>query len=405
MATTETFNTLLKRYMPYEMLTEEMKLRNYFWKNVKKDQGYMGGVMDVPFEGGQNSSISYGSLTDSADVSSGTYIVGAVNSLPEIWGTMKFYEKDLERHESMEKSFLQIYPAKVGQFLDRMTERVSLGFLNGRHFAKLTATGTVGGVITVDHPERFTIGEKFELHDANSGPTNAYVKSIDMNAKTVTIVTARGGATPVDASGFTVADGAKCYLPGARVNGLTSLRDIMLPAALGGSDTLYGVQKTLYPFLQAHRHDGSTITSTNTLDKIFDAYYETVALGKANPTEILCSFKHFKNAAKSLESGRRYMAGEKTGGPGFRSLEVLGPEGTMKLTALRDMDDDAMYILDWDCLKAHGNNFFDRKRHMNGQEFFLERATSGYAYLIDVKFFGELVCSKPSGLGIIHSIA
>lgn len=407
MATSQNFNDLLKRYMPYEMLQEEMKKRNYFWKNVKKDTGYMGGVMDVPFEGGEYSSLSFGSLTDSSDVANGTYCVGTVNALPELWGTMKFYEKDLERHESMEKSFLQIYPQKVTQFIDRMTERVSLAFLVGNHISKVAGNGSVGGVIKVEHPERFTIGEKIEFaDDTPTVVTGCYVTAIDMNAKELTVKNARSGGVAVDLSGITLGANGKVYLPGARTEGFTSIKHALLPASLGGSDTLHGIQKSLYPFLQAQRHDGSSITSSNILEKLFDFYYDTVALGKSNPNEIFMSFKHFKNAAKSLEGSRRYMVADKSAGYGMRSLQVIGPEGEMKLTALRDMDDDVMYILNMeDGMKVHGNNFFDRKRHMNGQEFFLERTTSGYAYLIDVKFFGQLVVTKPCGMGVVHSIS
>lgn len=37
MATTASFNDMLKAYMPYELLQEEMKKRNYFWNKVEKD--------------------------------------------------------------------------------------------------------------------------------------------------------------------------------------------------------------------------------------------------------------------------------------------------------------------------------------------------------------------------------
>lgn len=43
MATSSNFSTMLKRYMPNDMLVEEMKERNYFFRNVKKDQNWMAG--------------------------------------------------------------------------------------------------------------------------------------------------------------------------------------------------------------------------------------------------------------------------------------------------------------------------------------------------------------------------
>jgi len=36
------FNSMLKDYMPYELLSEEMKERNYFWGRVGKDSNWRG---------------------------------------------------------------------------------------------------------------------------------------------------------------------------------------------------------------------------------------------------------------------------------------------------------------------------------------------------------------------------
>lgn len=40
--TTASFNSMLKTYMPYELLNEEMAKRNYFWQRVKKDSNWKG---------------------------------------------------------------------------------------------------------------------------------------------------------------------------------------------------------------------------------------------------------------------------------------------------------------------------------------------------------------------------
>ncbi len=63
-----------------------------------------------------------------------------------------------------------------------------------------------------------------------------------------------------------------------------------------------------------------------------------------------------------------------------------------------------MLILDWDGICFHGDKFFERKRHLNGDEYFLVRNTTGYEYITDVKFYGDLVVNKPAHQGIIHGI-
>lgn len=404
MATSESFSTLLKVYTPYSLLEERMAKRNYLWGKVTKDRNWMGGTLDVPFEGAEASSLAFGALTDSSDVAESAPVLGQISTQPELWGTMKFNEKDLDRHGDLKSSFLQIIPGKVSQFIDRMSERVSMNLLRG-YIAKVTdATNAASGVMIVDHPEMFTIGEKVTLDDDDTGAAQFYVKAINMATKAVTVATTRGGSTYTGVSNYSVAQNAKFYTVGGSTAGFTSLRASLLSEANGGSAQLYGQTKTAYPYLQAQQIDGSDITKENIMDKLYDAYFETMSLGKGNPTEMLCSFKHFKNAAKALELNRQYSVNDKKGGYGFRSISLVGNQGEMTLTGIRDMGDDEIFIMDWESLKFHGNNFFERKRHFNNEEFFLERATTGYSYITDIKFFGDLVVSRPSHCGVVYGI-
>lgn len=404
MATSESFSTLLKVYTPYEMLVERLAKRNYLWGKVDKDRNWMGGTLDVPFEGGEASSLSFGSLTDSSDVAEGTPVLGTISTQPELWGTMKFYEKDLDRHGDLKSSFLQLVPGKVSQFIDRMSERVSANLMRG-YLAKVTdATNAASGIFIVDHPEIFTIGEKVGLKDDDTAVANFYVTAINMNTKAITLATARGGSTRTGLTDYSVAQNAKLYTVGGSAYGFTSLRDSLLSLANGGSTTLYGQTKTAYPFLQSQNIDGSSITKDNILDSLYDAFFDVRTLGKGNPTEMLVSMKHFKNCAKQLEVNRDYSAGDKKGGYGFQSLSLIGNQGDMIITGLRDMADEEIFVMDWGGLKFHGNNFFERKRHFNNEEFFLERATTGYSYITDIKFFGDLVLNQPSHCGVVYGI-
>jgi hypothetical protein len=54
-------------------------------------------------------------------------------------------------------------------------------------------------------------------------------------------------------------------------------------------------------------------------------------------------------------------------------------------------------------IKLHGHHFFDRK-HYDGKEYFTIRATTGISYIIDVRFYGELVVNKPCHCAVLHSI-
>lgn len=406
MATSDNLSAILKRYMPYELLVEEMKRKNYFWNKVQKSEGWKGGPMEIPFEGGEYSSLQMGSLTASNDVGVATEVMGLLSTQPELWGTMKFSEKELDRYDGdMEASYLKLAPNKINQFTTRMAERVSMMLLGDGSIAKATSDGQAGGTIVVDNPERFTIGEKVTVDDDNSSSADGYVTAIDINTRTLTIKDARSAGSAVNLSGFTVAQNAKVYIPGALASGFTSLKTQLLSSTNGGASSLFGATKTAYPFLQATNISGASFDANNILEGIFDAYFDTMKIGKGNPTEILVSFKHFKNIAKITEAKKEYYVSDKKAGYGFRSLSLVGNEGDITVTGIRDMSDSEIYILDWDAMKFHGDKFMERKRH-DGREYFLERdATNGYQYLVDVKFYGDLVLHNPSHCGVIHSIS
>lgn len=408
MTTTASFSTMLKEYMPYELLMEEMKRRNFFWNKVNKDSSWKGGTLYVPFEGAEYSSLSFGALTASNDIAEMAPVKGYVSTYPEIWGSMKFYEKDLDLHGDLKTSFLKILPGKIDQFVQRMTDRVSHSLLIGPEICKLTTNGDAGGtgIFTVDHPERLTIGEKVNIDDANSSAAAVYIKAIDMNTKSVTVSDTRGGSA-FSVSGYTTAQSAALYTPGTdgATAGFTPLKGALLSQANGGTTNLYNVAKTAYPFLQSQNILGSGITAANVLEKFFDAMMEVLTLGKGNPSSIICSYKHFANCAKSAELNRQYNVSDRAAGYGFRKISVLGSEGEMEIIGLRDMDDDVAFIIDWKAVKFFGSHFFDRKRHLNNEEFFMERATTGYTYIVDIRFFGDLIVHNPSHCGIIYGIS
>jgi len=78
MATKTSFNNMLKKYMPYKLLWEEVMKRDYFLMKAEKDQKWKGGELQVPFKGGSASSIKYGGLTDVADIVENKYVLGTV---------------------------------------------------------------------------------------------------------------------------------------------------------------------------------------------------------------------------------------------------------------------------------------------------------------------------------------
>lgn len=424
------FDTMIKRYMPYELLFEEVMKRDYFLGKVDKDQTWKGGEMQIPFMGAHASSISYGQLYDEANINEDKPVLGTVSGYKEIWGAMVFNDHDLQRHDNMAQSFLKILPDRLEAFIDRMKEAVSINLLNGSHMASLdvaaAASDLVNGVVVVDRPARLSVNQFFEVgvvgtnRAAALADAGVYIGQIDISAKTVSVFEDKGLTTPADLSGtgINVQAGDKLFVKGATVagQGFTSLRDQLLSAANGGSATLFGISKLAYPHLQATNFDGAGIDKDNILGVLFDAYNATRELGKGNPTDLVMSFKNLGSCMRELELGsassnKAYGRGDfsvadtRVNAFGWTEIDVVGVKGKLTIVGVQEMDDDIIYMLDWRGLKLHSNGFFERRTAPDGKQFYETRSTSGYKYIIDTRFFGELVVTKPSHCGIIHSIS
>lgn len=411
MATVQTFSNMLNEYLPNELLREELIKRDYLLNKIDKDDGWLTGNLVVPFKAAGASSVAFGSLSAATDIAEDKYVRGNVSTAKEVWGSMIFNHRDLMEHGKIsEQNFLKLLPNTVEDFMDYIKNVVSTNLLNGAHFATATSDGTAGGLLGVDRPDRFVIGQKVTVDDNDSAPVTGYVIDINMNTKVVHLVTARGGAVDVDLSAYTVAQQAKCFNDGAQANSFSSLRDALLSAANGGSANLYGVSKVLYPYLQSINVSGASITEANIMSKIFDALTTVRQLGKGNPSDVVMSYKNFASCIKAIESSKGAFNvvanSNKASQYGWMEIDIGSvTKGSLKLVGVQEADDDIIMFLDWRALKFYSNGFFKKRMSPDGIEYFEVRNTTGYQYIVDVCLFGELVVLRPSYCGIIHSIS
>src|SRR3990167_737547 len=408
MATDRDFNDMLNEYLPYAHLKEEIVKRTYLLQNIDIDDTWDGGTLIVPFKAGAASSVSYGALTAANDVAKDTFVRGSISGYKEIWGTMLFESRDLLEHGRVsEQNLLRILPEAIDEFMNLFKNTISTNLLIGAHFAALTADGA-NGSITVDRPDRFEIGMKISVDDDNSAAQSGYVTAINMNTKVVTVQDARSGGAAVNLTAYTTAQNAKVYHPGAQADAFSNLKDMLLSSANGGGSTLYGQTKVTYPYLQAINVDGASVTAANILEKLFDAYLDIRKFGKGQPRVALMSYKNWGSAIKVLEGGKGSYnivpQSAKTSVYDWDEITVGGPKGKLTLVAVQEADDDVIPLLDWRALKFHTNGFVRRERSPDGNEFFVVRNTTGYQYLMDIVVFGELVLSRPSYCGIMHTI-
>lgn len=413
MATTRSFSDMLNEYLPLELLKEEYIKRDWLMSNVNQDESWKGGQLIVPFEGQSASSVEFGSLAAANDISEYDYVRGTVSTIPEVWGSMIFNHRDLIEHDGKipDTTFLRILPGQVDAFVSNMKQAVSVHLLSGPFFAKATAdTDLANGVIAVDRIDRFTLSQKVSLDDDNSAAATYYVIAISVDAKTVTLSATRGGAA-ANITAYTTAQNAKFYHPGAQASGMTSLRSQLLSLANGGSTNLFGSAKTAYPFLQCPNYSGASISATNILDVIFDAYTQRQILAKGGkaPTVVM-SYKHLGSVLKLIEAQKgNYNIvpnSRKVQSYGWTEIEIGSvSQHALKLVGVQEMNDEEILMLDTDSITFFSNGMFRRRKSPEtGNEFFEQRATTGYSYILDTCLYGDLVCHAPWKNLIIHSI-
>lgn len=414
MATDRNFSEMLNEYLTNDLLKEEMLKRSWILKNVELDDNWKGGDLIVPFRGASASTVKLGGLAAANAINQSKFVRGSITEQPELWGSLIFNERDLMEHDKIsEQNFLKVLPDEIDEFMDYMKGAFSISVLSGHILAKAVGDGQAGGTIVVDRIERFELGQPVQLEDDNTAAAKYWVKAIDINTDTITLTNNVDweNTAASNISAYTVAQNARFYFDGAETAGnrFSAIKSMLLSAANGGGSTLYGKTKLAYPYLQAINFAGSTITAVNVLDKVFDfvTRMQNVAKGKAN--KIVMSYKHWGSILKLLEVEKgsyRKVGDMKTDQYGWSELDVGSVTGrTLTVVAVQEMDDDVIFLLDMSAFKVHSNGFFKKRKAPDGKEYFEVRNTTGYQYIVDACFFGDLVLNRPSRCGIIYGIS
>jgi len=415
---TANFEELLREYAPHKLIEDRQKKTNYFWNKLTKDKSWKDGVSyQIPWELSEASSFEIGGLIESAKITDAKYKKGTISQHALLTGAMKYHSRDLKRYGDMKQSFLKLLPKKAQKFSDRMKYLTNIMLLDKGSIAKgindaVNALAT--GVIKVTKPQRFMLNERIVLVTSGAAADKeVYVKQINIANRTITVADSAGvviDLTTVSEVFDPSIDTVTIKIVGYDRDEFFSFTDHLLPASLGGSDSLNGiVTKTDAPIFQPQVIDGAAWTSVNILDKLYDTYFEIAELGKVDGQEMLCGYNLFKAASRKSEASKRYTS-TKESGIGFKTIVIDGPEGEMRLTTFEEMPDDKLYILDWASFVFAGDEFFKPMKDMNGNSFYTERVAGtgnggdGYVCIQDIALSGQMLCIKGSGNGVVHSI-
>ena len=425
MATTKaaTFSEMLNEYLVYSsILTEEFRDQNWLLQNANHNPNWQGGKLIVPWQQAMPSSIMMGGLTPDADINTGKYVRGFLDGYKEAYGSIYFNSRDLFDHGKLsEQNFLKLLPDQLDDLMKLFKQTVSIQVLGGPWLDTVAATTVVAtDDLRVNHPERFSIGMKITITDGVL-TASGFIRQIDKNTGALVVTNnANDAIIPanlVDIATLVVADG-KIYIEGGLTTSFGSLRSMLLPLAQGGSDTFANKPKAESPFAQSVLYDaGGAVANSGdwnaevlkydkVLDLIFDAMRKGYQRG-AIPRVFIMSYKHYSAALKTLEKGSGAYKNIKPSVTyaGYSEMEVGGVQGSCKLVAIREMNDDWIAGIDTKYLDWHtGKRPFQLMKSPDGLSYFTKRATTGYTYIADIMLAGDFLYRAPWSAVAIYNL-
>lgn len=424
MATTKaaTFQSMLNEYLTYDLLEQAFKEQSWLWNECNVRKTWQGGTLIIPFQDHYANSVSMGALTADTDIGTAGYVRGSIANYQECYGSIYFNSRDLQvdHYRVSEQNFISLLPTQLNQMMKYMRQTISVQLLNGGALDSVESgfAGDATGAVTVLHPERFSRTQKVTLEDT-TGPTiiSGYVESINRSTGELFIYDARTGGAATDLTGLD--DTTKVYIDNGNTSQFNSLKNDLLPAAEGGSDTFAGVTKLDSTFSQPILYDaggaagtgpdwnrGTPVTGSDILTLIFDAYRKNLQRGGEANTALM-GYKHYSAAMLALEKGSGGFRHVKSSVDyaGYSSIEVFGVQGMIKLIGIREMDDDWIALVDKKSMDFHcGNMPFQPMVSPDGLKYFTKRATTGYTYITDIRLVGDFLYRNPWNATAIYDI-
>ncbi len=216
-----------------------------------------------------------------------------------------------------------------------------------------TATAISTGVITLQNPadvSQFGVNQTLQSASSDGGTPRAalgYVIARSVRNGTITVsATGIGGAAGTP-SGWTTSD----YLlvqgdSNAKISGLSAWLPTTDPTS---SDNFYGVNRSVDYRLYGVSYDGSG----QPIEEALIDHLMLLNREGASTDYFLTNFGSYAALDKALGTRRSYVDIEGPAGIGFRGLEIVGPNGTVKCMADRNCQVQKGYALQMDTWKLY----------------------------------------------------
>ncbi len=329
---------------------------------------------------GINGGIMAGTETSDLPNGAGAPYLSFVAPLKNLYGKFEISDKAVRCSSTDVNSFVNLLQDGMDSLLKASIFNLSR-MIYGDGSGCLATLTVSSGTATVDNAEAVAPGMFVDIEASGSAvATNVYVRAVDKKTKVITL------DVP---SNVTLATGQKLYLHNSKDNEIIGLKGIV------NNDSLYGVDKSSYPVMNAKSFVG---TSTTAFDEDYvQSVIDELEIDGTSVNFINCSYElkrlyqkymtlYNKNIEyTTLEDGMKVIT--HFGIPVVPTNHVGAGEAYFLNT-----DDFMFYELgDWKWLEDESGRV-------------LKQHATKPAYGATLVKYTELLCHKPSGVGYCSSI-
>ncbi len=304
-----------------------------------------------------------------------------VSELKNLYGTINISDKAIRSSSHSAGAFVNLLNAemegliKASQFnFGRMLYGDGSGLLG-------TVSAFSDSKITLDSVKNFMEGMVIDIINADDVKVSkARVVYVDRVNKQVTLS---------NVSEYTYAEGDKAYVQGSKDNEITGLGSIFSDSA-----TLYGVNKTQYPWMNSYKKDSVGNISDSVIQTAIDFMDETSG---SIVDFIACSSDVKRAYQEYLGEYRRNIDVMELNG-GFKALTYNG----IPVVSDRFINDGTMYLLNTKEFALH--QLCDWKWLEGESGKIIKQDANSPTYTATLVKYADLICNKPNGQARLSGI-
>ena len=376
-------NALKSVYL--DVLSEQLNIKsNALLSKIKQTSKDVYGkeiVKLAPY--GLNGGICASSETGTLPTATGHNFLQFKTSLKNLYGTISISDKAIRASVSDSGAFVNLLNDEMESLIK--SSAFNLGRMVYGDGTGLLATASVANnTVTYDSVKNFVEGMKVDIYSGtNLGSAGAVVTYVNRATKQVTY-----------GSNVTISNGYLMFAAGSRDNEITGIKRLFDKSA--GVATLYGVNRTNYPWLYPHISDLQSTTAIS--DGVIQNALNNIEEQTGEQPDFIACAGDVRTAYQNYLSTYHRNIDVTTLQGGYKAMTYAG----IPVVYERFVEDGKMYLLNTKDFVMHQLCDWEWLEGENGSILIPSATTPTFSATL-VKY-AELICDRPGAQGLITNI-